>query len=344
MLKPKRLNPGDTVAIVSPSWGGPSRFPGIYEMGLRNLSALFDVKIVEHGAREDNDLIYRNPRLRAEFLNQAFADKSVSAIIASIGGDDSVRILPYLDLPTILANPKIFMGFSDTTTMTTYLNTQGLVTFNGPSIMAGFAQLQNLPLAFTQHIGDVLMRPSTTYDYQPYEAWIQKYLEWSAPDTLGQVEPWHENSEGWQWLQGEGVFDGPLFGGCIEVFDFLNGTRFWPAPSHWDGKLMFFETSEDKPPVSQVKYWLRNLGCQGIFDRISGLLFGRARSYSDDEKQELYKVLVQVVAGEFGRPDLPIVANMDFGHTDPQWVMPLGIRAQIDMSARTFRLLEPAVL
>jgi muramoyltetrapeptide carboxypeptidase LdcA involved in peptidoglycan recycling len=123
----------------------------------------------------------------------------------------------------------------------------------------------------------------------------------------------------------------------------MKSTQFWPVPGFWKGRVLSLETSEDKPSVSNVRDWLRNYGMQGVFDQINALLIGRARDYSAEEKQALYKTVVDVVAGEFGRPDLPIVANMDFGHTDPQIILPLGVLAEVDCEQKTFRLLEPAV-
>jgi muramoyltetrapeptide carboxypeptidase LdcA involved in peptidoglycan recycling len=140
------------------------------------------------------------------------------------------------------------------------------------------------------------------------------------------------------------VARGELFGGCIEVLEFLKGTRFWPEPEFWSGKLLFLETSEEKPSLEQVRRWLRNYGLQGVFERVSGLLFGRPAYYSREEKAALERVLLDVVAGEFGQAELPMVANVDFGHTEPQLIVPLGVRAEVDCEARRLRLLEPAVV
>jgi len=123
----------------------------------------------------------------------------------------------------------------------------------------------------------------------------------------------------------------------------LKGTPFWPQPGFWQDRILFLETSEDKPTPGWVSLWLRNYGVQGVFDRLSAILVGRARDYTDDEKTELDATIVRIVAGEFGATALPIVTNLDFGHTDPQWIVPLGVRAEIDVGARSFRLLEPAV-
>lgn len=346
ILRPERLRPGDTVAVLSPSWGGPSIFPHVFDLGLRTLREDLGLNVIEYPtARADADWLYQNPKARAEDLNHAFADPTIRAIIASIGGDDSVRILPFLDLPSILANPKILMGYSDTTTLLTYLNQRGLVTFNGPSIMAGFAQSRHLPAEFLPHIRSILFQPTDSYEYQPYPAWANQYRDWNTPGYDGETAPLTPNHEGWRWLQGVGCHTGRLFGGCLDVLEFLKGTRFWPAPdsAFWEGRLLFLETSEDKPTVDQVRYALRNYGSQGVYERASGLLLGRARDYTPEEKERLYTSAVQVVSGEFGASHLPILANLDFGHTDPQWILPLGGAAEIDCDARTLRLIEPAV-
>ena len=143
-VKPRKLKEGDTVAVISPSWGGPSVFPHIYDNGIRVLKAIFGLKVKEYPtARMSADELARNPRARAQDINNAFRDKEVNAIITTIGGDDSIRVLQYLDRTAVQEHPKIFMGYSDTTTYNTLFNQWGLVTFNGPAIMCGFSQLEN---------------------------------------------------------------------------------------------------------------------------------------------------------------------------------------------------------
>jgi muramoyltetrapeptide carboxypeptidase LdcA involved in peptidoglycan recycling len=344
MLFPKKLTEGDTVAVLSPSWGGPSLFPHIYEQGLTILREEFGLVVKAYPtATATAQWLYHHPQARAADINAAFADPTVKAIIASIGGDDSIRILPYLDQAVIRHNPKILLGYSDTTTLLTYCNQLGLVTFHGPAVMAGFSQLRSWPPAFADHIRTLLFAAHTSYTYQSYPVWTERYPDWSDPANTGLSGPLQSNEEKWQWLQGEEVWSGQLFGGCIEVLEFMKGTAYWPPLDFWAGKILFFETSEEKPTPQQVKYMLRNYGMQGILAHIQGLLFGRPRDYTPQEKQELNETLVAVVASEFGRPDLPIVTNMDFGHTDPQFILPLGVKAELDCERRVFRLLESPV-
>ncbi len=339
MRKPKKLNRGDTIAIISPSWGGPSEFPHVYENGIRFLEQELGLKIKEYPtARMDDKKLAANPQLRAKDINDAFADKKVKAIIATIGGDDSLRILKFLDLKKIKKNYKFIMGYSDTTTILTLLNQQGIVTFNGPSVMGGFSQMNNFPEC-KEHIKKLLFENPKEYCYKPYPSYSKKYLDWSKKENVGKVSSKIKN-EGWHWIQGEKIVKGELFGGCIEILDMLKGTIFWPKKSFWKNKILFIETSEDKPTPEQVKYSFTNLGVQGVFDQISAVIVGRARDYSKEETEKLEKLLIEVISFQFGHKEIPIITNMDFGHTDPQWILPLGIKAEINCIKKEFKLTE----
>ena len=341
-VKPARLTKNSTVALVSLSWGGPHAFPHVYELGIKNLQKM-GLKIKEFAtAKAAPDFLYENPKIRADDVNKAFADPEVDGIISTIGGEDSIRILPYLDGKTIRSNPKIFMGYSDTTTVLAYCNQLGLVTFHGPAVMAGFSQMENLPPSFATHVRELLFQPAETYEYHSYNTYSEGYPDFARPENLGKTKTIHQGT-GWTWLQGKSVGSGHLFGGNIEILEWLRGTRFWPALDFWNGKILFLETSEEKPHRSYVRRWLRTFGILGGFDRINGLLIGRARDYNDEEKGKLEQNIVAVVSDEFRRPDLPIVTNMDFGHTDPQLIIPLGVNAEIDCEAKRFRLVEPAL-
>lgn len=344
MRKPERLRPGDTVAILSPSAGLPSLFPRTFEAGLTVLRERLGLRIREYPTtRASPEALARDPRARARDLHQAFQDEEVKAVIASIGGEDSLRLLPHLDAEVFARHPKVLMGFSDTTTLLTYVNRLGVVTFHGPTVMAGFAQASSLPASFLEHVRAMLFEPRAELEYRPYGQWSDGYADWREPANAVRTQAPQPDAEGFRFIQGQGVVQGELFGGCIEVLEFLKGTRFWPEPEFWEGKLLFLETSEEKPSPEQVKRWLRNYGLQGVFERISGLLFGRPMHYSREEKAALERVLLGVVADEFGQDTLPVVTNVDFGHTDPQLILPLGGRAEVDCEAWRLRLLEPAV-
>ncbi|GGH37796.1 S66 peptidase family protein [Paenibacillus segetis] len=341
MIKPKRLKPGSKIAIISPSNGLPYWFPDIYELGIKNLRDILGLEVIEMPtARMSPDELYKNPQIRADDINRCFADESIDGIITSIGGYESVRILPFLHTTTILANPKLIMGFSDATTFLSYLNQLGMVTFYGPSVMAGLAQMKHLPNEYTEHLQDILFNDSFPYSYSPFEMWTHGYKDWSNLDTLGKCLPFHSNESGWTFLQGDSIQHGVLWGGCIEVLEFMKSTVYWPSDSFWRDKILFFETSEEKPSPMQVGYMLRNYGMQGIFAKINGIIFGRPKDYSDEEKQELHEMIVKIIKDEFGIDHIPIVVDCDFGHTDPKFILPLGCQVELNPITEEIILLE----
>jgi muramoyltetrapeptide carboxypeptidase LdcA involved in peptidoglycan recycling len=341
VVRPPRLRAGDRVAVVAPSQSLAAVYPKVYAAGLNTLRRTFGLNVVELPSTTfEPEFSYHHPELRAADLNTAFADDSITGIVALIGGTDSIRLLPYLDLELAVRHPKVFIGYSDTATMLTAYARAGLVTFNGPSVMAGFAQVSNFP-QLEQHVRDVLFEPSETLELAPYPHWVDSYPNWhrQAGHDVG-----HQHAhDGWRWLQGSGTVSGRLFGGCIEVLQFLKGTAYWPEPEFFAGRILFLETSEDKPPVSFTEHWLRSFGIGGGLESLAGLLIGRPRDYTPAESRELDAVVVQVLA-EFGRDDLPVVSNLDFGHTDPQWILPNNVLFEIDVPGNALRLLEPAVV
>ncbi|PZE20643.1 S66 family peptidase [Paenibacillus xerothermodurans] len=341
MIKAKRMMPGSRIAIISPSSGLPHLFPEIYELGLKSLQEVMGFEVVEMpAARMSSDDLYRNPQLRANDINKCFKDNSIDGVITSIGGYESIRILPFLDTETIINNPKFIMGFSDATTFLTYLNQLGMVTFYGPSVMAGLAQIKNLPSEYTQHLKSILFANQFPYEYTPFKKWTNGYRDWSDLDTLGECEQFYENRTGWTFLQGNSVEQGYLWGGCIDVLEFMKSTIYWPSESFWEDKVLFFETSEEKPSPRQVGYFLRNYGMQGIFSRIKGVIFGRAKDYTGEEKLKLNEIIVDVIKGEFGAEKIPVVVDFDFGHTDPKLILPLGGKVELNPDTNEIKLLD----
>ncbi|HKF85429.1 MAG TPA: LD-carboxypeptidase, partial [Candidatus Limnocylindrales bacterium] len=132
-VRPQRLRPGDVVVAVSPSWGGPAAFPHVFEAGLDVLRS-WDLEVREaRTVRWSPGALAADPAARAADCNAAFADPEVRAVFASIGGDDSIRLLPYLDRAVIAADPKIVMGYSDTTVLLSAVRRAGVVAFHGPA-------------------------------------------------------------------------------------------------------------------------------------------------------------------------------------------------------------------
>jgi len=233
-IKPPALRRGDRVAVVTPSWGGPGAQPERYARGRRVLEELFGVQVVEMPhALDDLESVSRNPRARADDLNAAFRDPSVRAVIASIGGEDSVRVLPFLDLDAIAANPKIYLGYSDSTSIHFGIRKAGVTSFYGPTVMAGFAENVE-PFAYmVDAVRRTLFETAPVGIVEPNRAgWTDEHLEWGDPslrDRRRALKP----STGPRTLQGRGTVRGPLIGGCAEVLEMLKGTPWWPPVELW---------------------------------------------------------------------------------------------------------------
>ncbi len=339
-MKTPVLKIGATVAIVTPSWAGPNSFPQVFDLGIERLKSVFGLNVKElPSTRASKERLYNDPKLRAEDIMSAFEDPEVSLVIASIGGNDSIRILPHLDISRLTKNPKMFMGFSDSTTLLTFLNQQGLITLHGPSVMAGFAEPGKLQQEFIDHVHNFLFEPWESFEYKPFKTWTEDKASWKDQDFFKKIKEYHEN-EGWRVIQGHGEHSGKLYGGNLEILEMTKGTKFMENTEHLKGTFLFLETSEEKPSISYITYALRSMGVRGVFNSISGILFGRAKDYSPEEKEEIYKTIKKVISQEFNKTDLPIVVNMDFGHTQPQWILPLGVQVVINLDKKTFIIKE----
>ncbi|HUP26890.1 MAG TPA: S66 peptidase family protein [Chloroflexia bacterium] len=344
LRKPKKLSPGSRVAVVSPSWGGPGTVPNRYEMGVRELVDRFGFEVVDMPhTRADARWIWRNPQARVDDLHAAFSDPSIDAVITSIGGDDSVRLLPYIDPEIIRNNPKVFMGFSDTTTLHVFCLLAGLQTFYGPSVMAGFAENGGMFPYTEDWVRRTIMSNQAPGDIEPAPEWTCENVRWEDESRSAQRRAMQPNL-GRKWLQGTTRGEGHLVGGCLEVLEMMKGTSWWPGPEVWDGAVFYWETSEDAPTPQSVGYWLRNYGMLGIFDRIVGMVVGRPDGYTPEQRNELPGVVQRIVAEEFGKPDLPIVMDLDFGHTYPQVTLPNGGRVMLDPQADRISLPDPATV
>ena len=346
MLKPPKLQSGDKVATVSLSWGGAGKIPQRYQAGKQQLKEEFKLQVVEMPhTLADPDWIYRNPEARADDLMLAFSDPEIKGIISTIGGDDSIRILPFLDLDIIRDNPKVFLGYSDTTITHLVCHKAGLISFYGPAIMSGFAENGGLFPYLADSVYRTLFSSEPIGIISPNMAgWTVERLEWADPDNQT-IKRKLNPSTGWRYLQGQGIHRGHLLGGCFEVLDWLRGTAFWPTPDQWENAILFLETSEDAPTPEMVKFGLRTYAALGVLEKLSGILFGRPGGPVSPEKFTEYdQVLLEVVRDEAGLDELPILTNMDFGHTDPMMILPYGVQAEINCDQQQLNIIENAVV
>lgn len=329
------LKPGDTIGIVSPSWFGGDAFLPRAQRGIAQLQRLgFRVKVAAH-TFNNHGHVSDTAENRMADLHAMVADPEIRMILAMIGGDHSCHLLPLIDWQLIRDNPKIFMGFSDITVLNIAIwSRTGLVTFNGPSLLTDWAEFPEMP-AFSRESAIRAIRTAQPMgELAPSGWWTEEFLDWSTGEDALRPRR-QEPSTGWRWLcQGSG--QGPLIGGCLESFQHLRGTPYWPDMT---GALLFLETLEERPSPEDIDAILMDYENMGVFEQIAGLIFARPYGYSDRDKVRLHEVIVERAA-KFG---FPILADTDTGHTTPLQTLPIGCNALLDSVTNRFAITEAAV-
>ena len=284
------------------------------------------------------------PAARAADVNAAFADPEIKAIVASIGGEDQIKILKHLDADVIAANPKPFFGVSDNTNLHNYLWNLGIVSYYGGAVMVELGR----PGAINPHTAEAFRAAflgDGWYDLRPAETFTDVNRDWADPANL-EHEPEMLPGTGWQWHGGTQTVEGRLWGGCFEIIDFnLRAARYLaPDDAAYDGCVLYLETTEELPTAQYVGEVLMCLGERGLLQRFRALLMGRPKAWSlraperTPSQRAAYvdaqHEAVLAAMAEYS-PDVPVVLDVDFGHTDPQLVMPNGGEVRIDPAAGT---------
>ena len=342
LIKPPMLKSGDKVAIVSLSWGGAGdeQYRWRYEVGKKRLEELLGLEVVEMThTLSGSQYVYDHPEKRAEDLMAAFQDPSIKGVFSCIGGDESVRMLPYIDFDVIKNNPKVFIGFSDSTTTHFICLKAGISSFYGASILNEFAENIKVFDYTLDWIKKTLFDNSTIGTIPAAESWTGERIPWLEENKL--IEKKLKTNQGYEFLQGKGKVEGRLIGGCVEVLEMLKGTTLWPDLDTFKDAILFLETSEDMPDPTFVSYWLRNYGSQGILQNVKAVIWSKPcqEKYYEEYKEIINKVIVH----ELGLVELPIVYNMSFGHNEPMCCIPYGALAEIDCENKTFVILESGV-
>ena len=333
LITPPRVRSGDSVAIVSPSFGAMARWPHRAQRGRDYVESLgLHVKEMPH-ARGTKGWVSGTPRERADDLHAAFLNDDVSVVLAAIGGNHSNQILPLLDYGLIRSHPKIFHGYSDNTVLHwAFLKHAGLRTFYGPAYTVELAEYPRV-LEFTDRYLKAAWFEADPLSFEAASTWTDELLDF---DTKADLERPRElqPSAGWTILR-EGRGQGPLVGGCLETICWhLKGSSEW---LDLDGTVLFIETSEEAPPPSDVDAYLTDFENMGVFERLAALVVGRPAFYDAKKLQSLHRVLVERTEST----GIPVIADIDCGHADPMLTLPLGAEVVVDTNEGTFATTEP---
>lgn len=328
LIQPASLKAGDKVAAVSLSWGGAGDKEILwrYQQGKRQLEETFGLKVIEMPhTLKGTEYVYNHPEDRAADLMAAFRDPSIKGIITCIGGIDSLRMTPFIDYEVIRNNPKVFIGYSDTTTAHLICFKAGISSVYGPTLLVDYAENNGMDSYTIEHMKRSLFRKEPLGKIQPAKMWTSEYLPWLIENRSTSRKMIKNN--GYECIQGNGKVTGRLLGGCIEVFDTHRGTALFPELEDFDGAILFFETSEDKPDPWYIECVLRTYGMMGLLQRINGMIWGKPM---DEKFYKAYNDTIKKVLAEFKLEALPVIVNVNFGHTEPKICLPYGMMLEMD--------------
>lgn len=337
----------NNIAIVSLSSGtiGEAFAKHELDIGVKRLKDFgLNVTFMPH-ALKGIEYVKNHPAERAADLLQALRDPDIDMILCAIGGDDTYRLLPYLfghkELSEAVSD-KVFLGFSDTTINHFMLHNVGMKTFYGQSFLADICELDENMLPYTKMYFRELISTGTIREIRPSDIWYEGRTQYGV-DQIGTPLKSHPD-HGFELLQGNPVFSGPILGGCIDsMYDIFCGERYadmpllcgkyalFPKTEDWAGRILLLETSEEKMSPQKFGKAVAALKETGIFDVISGVLMGKPM---DETYAPEYK---RILTETIDHPDLPVVCNLNIGHAQPRCIIPFGVRATVDAVNQVIR-------
>jgi len=313
-LRARRLQPGDTVALINPSGAVYEREP--YAVAIESLQALgFKVREAPH-LRARHGHLAGTDRQRADDVNAMFADPAVHGLVAMHGGSGGNRMLPLVDYALIRRAPKVLGGFSDLTALINAVHAKtGLVTFHAP--MAG----SEWNAFSADHFQRTVMQA---------EALLLRNAavnEDALVRRAGRIATLRA-----------GRASGPLVGGNLAVLASLAGSGYWPR---MEGAILMLEDVNEY--IYRIDRMLSTLKLTGALDRLAGVVLG---AFTRCEPGEGFGTLTldEVFDEHFLPLNVPVFRGAQFGHIRQKWTLPIGLPVEMDAQAGTLRMLAPAVL
>jgi muramoyltetrapeptide carboxypeptidase LdcA involved in peptidoglycan recycling len=338
LLRPTKAVPGDRVAVLSPSFAAPAVGPEVHEQALRRLQEVTGLVPVEYPTTRRLGATATD---RAADLNAAFGDPDIRAVLATLGGDDQITVIPHLDPGLVRRDPKPFLGYSDNTNLLSWLWDNGVASFHGGSTQVHLGPGPAVDAIHAASLRAALLTGGRLEITEPGES-EDVGLPWEDPaalTTCGAREP----TEPWTWAGPAHSVTGHTWGGCIEVLQWiLTAGRFPDDPGVLGGGVLLLEASEDLTPAPEIGYIVRSLGERGLLAAVDAVVVSRpptstldlvpSREERAERRAEQRDVVIETVRRY--NPDAVLVVGVPFGHTKPHWILPYGGTLTVDGAAR----------
>ncbi len=304
---PDKLKAGDEVRIIAPSESMAKISLETREIANKRSAALGLKLSFGKNIEESDEFNSSSIKSRIDDLHEAFADKNIKAILTVVGGFNCNQMLEDIDWELIRKNPKIFCGYSDITALNNAIFAKtGLVTYSGPHYSSFGQKL------YFDYTLDYFKK--CLFNEEPFE--IKPSVSWSD-------DAWYKNqderklisNEGWLVIN-EGKAEGTILGANLCTFNLLQGTEYFPNLSN---SIIFIEDDEtsDSPFIDRN---LQSLIHQPGFFGVKGFVIGRFQKASGINNEKIIKIIKTKKELTY----LPVIANIDFGHTNPMITFPVG--------------------
>jgi muramoyltetrapeptide carboxypeptidase len=309
---PNKLRPGSHIRVIAPSRSLSLISKDTIEIANNRLVSMgFEVSFGKY-VNESDDFSSTTIEHRLADLHNAFLDENVDGILTVIGGFNSNQLLKYINWDIIKRNPKVFCGYSDITALNNSIYAMtGLVTYSGPHY-SSFGQ--KLYFNYTQDYFVKTVMEEDEIQIIPSREWFDD--QW----WMNQDQRKTEINRGFVVLN-EGESQGTILGGNLCTLNLLQGTEFMPDLSD---SILFVEDDELTFPAEFDRN-LQSLMHLPSFAKVKGLVIGRFQKASKVN----IDVLAQIIKTKKELQNIPIVAGLDFGHTDPKITLPIGGRVSI---------------
>ena len=311
-IKPHKLSPGDKIATVSPSWGiaGESDACWRYHLAAQRMKEHFGLECVTApNSMRGEKYLHENPQARAEDFMWAFSQPDIKGIIANIGGNDSIRLLPHINENIIRNNPKVFIGYSDILNLHFMCMKVGLSTFYGANLLTTFGEPQGIHPYTINHFKKVLFNVEPIGIIDSPESFCCDAHDYKNKSARCTYHP----CDKYKLLQGSGIVQGKLFGVHTGIME-IKLTPFLAPLIKNNNIILFFEDIVECVWPNAVAEFFIWLSKKNIMQNVKGLLIGRFNEYPENPD---YKNILVKTMSELGLEDLPILFNMPFGHTSP---------------------------
>lgn len=336
--RPPKARPGDGVAVVSPSFAAPGEAPAVHEQAMRRLTELTGLVPVEYSTTRT---VGASARDRAADLNEAFSDPGIRAVLATIGGEDQITVVPRLDAEAVRADPKPFLGYSDNTNILSWLWTLGVAGFYGGSTQVHLGPGLAVDPCHAMALRAALITGERLEVTDPGQS-EDFGRDWADPAALTEYGD-REPTEPWAWAGPQRSVTGRTWGGCIEVIQWiLTAGRFPQDPSVLDGGVLLLESSEELISAQEFGFILRSLGERGVLDAVDAVLVARPPASNLERMPDAAgraahrhaqrDTAIEVV--QLYNPCAVVCVGVPFGHTRPQWILPYGGIVTVDGARR----------